>query len=203
MKIIIPFFIVLFSSCSLFQTSELSQDLSSDIQRVCLDNSGRGRLIINNHKYVFSFESMLSEDEHKWIMGLNFPIYGEELLEVHWDENRKVDYKASFENRVLKDKKGVDPELLNLFLENWSKFVFEIINLKQGKNKNAQYKWTTSKDSLEVQTIIKNIGLAKITFQNLVEDNYFGRFDVVLQNKNEDNTYKVEMIVRKCLKKTD
>jgi len=203
MKIIIPFFLIILTSCSLFNQKSLTQNLSKDIEKVCLDASGRGRLIINDHKYVFSFESLLSANEHKWIMGLNFPVYGEEVLEVSWDENQKVDFTASFENRVLKEKKGVDPELLNIFLENWSKLVYEIISLKNGNKTNESFSWSTNPRELVVETKIIDIGLAKIKFQNLTTSNYFGRFDVVLQNKNKENAYKVEMIVRKCLKETD
>jgi hypothetical protein len=42
----------------------------------------------------------------------------------------------------------------------------------------------------------------KLEFKNLTSDNYFGRYDIFMQSK-EQESIKLELIVRKCLEKAE
>lgn len=199
--------IILFSfltSCSLFHKNTLSTRLSEDIQNVCLNAEGKGRLVIDGQKYIFSFESAMNQVENKWQMGFSFPIYGEEFLEIDWDENNKMKYVFSFEDKILKEQRGVSPEKLELFIKTWADLLQEIIHLQSKIATQTNYKWITSDKELSAQTKLKeDQSLVTITFKNLVDNNYFGRYDIVMQHNNEMHPFSVEFIVRKCLEVAD
>jgi hypothetical protein len=193
----------LFTSCSVFKTKRISKDLNQEIQNVCLDSYGAGRIIVNKHKYVFRFDTALSMEDHKWMMGLNFPIYGEEVFEFEWDNDGALKYKASFEQRILQDKSGVDPEKLEIFLKKWSEFINEVIQLQYTKNYSAKYKWKLTSKFLQATSKINKSNTVKIVFQNKTSAGHFGRFDIMLHDDKHEDNFKLEMIVRKCLEKTE
>lgn len=203
MKILLLLSLFILNSCALFKNSDLSNNVISEIGKVCLDTNGRGRLIIQNNKYVFSFDSILNHEEDKWIMGLNFPLYGEELFEIEWEKEKLIHYSASFEQRILREKKGINPELLSLFLKKWADFINEVIQVQKNKNYEKNFIWKIQSNELVAETKLKGAGNAKITFLNLINSKYFGRFDIVLQNEKSKDSLKMEMIVRKCLKVTE
>ena len=190
-------------SCSIFQTKRISSDLNKEIQNVCLDSYGAGRIIVNKHKYVFRFDTALSMKDHKWMMGLNFPIYGEEVFEFDWDNDGTLKYTASFEKRILQDKSGVDPEKLETFLKKWSEFINEVIQLQYTKNYKAKYDWKLTSKHLEATSKVDASNTVKIVFQNKTSKGHFGRFDIVLQSNKPEDTFKLEMIVRECLEKSE
>lgn len=189
------------SSCALFQSPKLSQDLQKDIQKVCLSSEGKGRIIVNSQKYVFSYESALRDEEQNWVMALNFPIYGEEYVEIDWKQE-KMKHTVSFENKLLKDQRGLSPEKLELFLKSWGEFLHEIILLKQNKLEKSHYNWELGSKQLMAS---KNVGdsKVKISFKNLVEEKHFGRYDIATHYQDSKNLFKIEVIVRKCLEKLE
>jgi hypothetical protein len=202
--IILNIFIFIFlTSCAAFQTKRVSSNLNKEIQNVCLDSYGAGRIIVNKHKYVFRFDTALSMKDHKWMMGLNFPIYGEEVFEFDWDSDGKLNYTATFEKRILQDKKGVDPEKLEIFLKKWSEFINEVIQLQYTKDYQSSYAWKLSSKSLEATSKVDAMSSVKIIFQNKTNQGHFGRFDIILQSNKEEEKFKLEMIVRECLEKTE
>ena len=91
-----------FSSCALFEQQKIGADPASESTRVCLSAEGRGRLIISNHIFVFNFNSALESETSEWYMALSFPLYGEEVFLVSWDEEKLLSFEASFENKILK-----------------------------------------------------------------------------------------------------
>lgn len=198
-------FLLLFSSCSLFKGASLSKDISKDINKICLNASGKGRLIVNGEKYVYSFESALRSEEHKWVMAFNFPLYGEEFVQLEWKPNENtVQHHFSFEDKILKQQKGISPEKLELFFTTWARFLYEVIKIKEGNQENLEFDWSVDKKELRAQKYLKDINLtAKVTFKNLVPENYFGRYDIAFQRENDDAGFKIESIVRKCLEKPE
>ncbi len=191
------------SSCSIFKSTRVSKNLDKEIQNVCLNSYGSGRIIVNKHKYVFSFDSALSLADQKWMMGLNFPVYGEEVFSFEWDENDSTTYNASFEQRILKDARGVDPEKLEVFLKKWSEFIYEVVQLQYSKKYDAKLDWQLSSKYLETLTKVDKNSSVKIRFQNKTTSGHFGRFDIVLQRNKHEENFKLEMIVRKCLEKPE
>ena len=134
-------------------------------------------------------------------MALNFPIYGEEYVEIDWKQE-KMKHTVSFENKLLKDQRGLSPEKLELFLKSWGEFLHEIILLKQNKLEKSHYNWELGSKQLMAS---KNVGdsKVKISFKNLVEEKHFGRYDIATHYQDSKNLFKIEVIVRKCLEKLE
>lgn len=196
----------LFVSCSLFEQQTISSNPSVEASRICLSAEGRGRLLVSGHKFLFNFSSALERESSEWYMSLSFPLYGEETFLVSWDEKGLLNFDASFENKILKDKQRVDPEMLHLFLKKWAALIVEIDQLKKQKNVdksfNSEFNWTSSRRSLiAVSNLSKNESI-RLEFKNLIDSNYFGRYDIFMRSKGVEQV-KLELIVRKCLEKAD
>lgn len=198
--IILCFFFV---SCSLFKTSNhLSSNLKENIHKVCLNSSGKGRLVVEGQKYIFSYESALKEMEQKWLMSFNFPLYGEEYIELEWSNDQKIKHYFSFEGRILKEQRGISPGELEVFFETWAQFLYEVIKMKEDKASELSFKWAVKKKELVAQKDLKKQQTQiSIHFKNLVDDQYFGRYDIIMRHKNGRMPFKIEAIVRKCLEK--
>ncbi len=60
--------------------------LKSLLKNVCLSSEGKGRFEIQNQTFHFDFESLHQVQEKKWLMGLDFPLVGEESLIIDWNQ---------------------------------------------------------------------------------------------------------------------
>lgn len=191
--------LIILSSCSLFKNLSLNANVSSAIKRVCLNADGNGRLSVNGHKYLFSYETLYDQQELKWAMSLNFPLNGQKIIELKLDSNES-EMTQKIEEMILKDKKGVDPIKLEKFMKLWAIFVKELIFLKEEKLnlKESNFKWKLNKKRLVAS---KHLSIA---YFNNYNGEHFGKMDFVLGAKSKlDKILKIELIVRKCLDKTD
>lgn len=195
-----------FSSCSLFEQKVVGSDLNKEIPKVCLSSEGQGRLMISDHKFVFKFFSGADADEQQWYMSLVFPLYGEETFVVDWRGGELQSFEASFEQKILKSRDKVDPEKLHAFLEKWARLIVEINKLKSSKestqSNGSDFSWSSSKKLLRATSIISEEDFLKLEFKNLTSGNYFGRYDVFMQSR-DNKSIKLELIVRKCLEKPE
>ena len=71
-KLLLCVVILSIHSCSLFKSTNLKSNLKDDVKNICLSSHGKGRLIIDDHKYVFSFDSGTKILENKWLMSFSF-----------------------------------------------------------------------------------------------------------------------------------
>ena len=197
--------LILFISCSLFEVKKVSQNISTEIGRVCLSSEGAGRLMVGGHKLTFKFNSAVEHETQQWFMSMVFPLYGEETFIVEWDKSGLLNFEASFENKILQSKDKVDPEALHLFLEKWAKLIIEIARVQKSENRellSSDFNWSASQKLLKAQSTVKDHGEIILEFKNLTAKNYFGRYDLFMQS-SLDKSIKLELIVRKCLEKAE
>jgi hypothetical protein len=91
------------AACSLFrervslQTIEL-KDLMAGVQ---IEGEGRGRLGIDQHQYLFSYEALLQENKD-WILAVAIPLHGEEVMILGDLSQAKgpEQERAAFETRI-------------------------------------------------------------------------------------------------------
>ena len=100
MKYIILFILV---SCATVP-SNVSISPEQKIKSICYNFSGKSRIELGDHSYVASAESIV-ENKH-WKFALTFPLYGEELLDMSWED---------FKREGLVMHGGVRARLLNGF----------------------------------------------------------------------------------------
>ena len=190
------------NSCAIFEQRSLGSDFSGEVSKICLSAEGKGRLLIDGHKFVFKFYSALEEQDAKWYMSLLFPISGEETFVVDWDDKGLLSVDASFESKILSEKKGVDPEKLHLFLKKWGELIVEISKIRKNANYPSVFSWSTTKKELIAKSKISKKNVLRLEFKNLTLGNYFGRHDVFMHSEYSEDI-KLELIVRKCLEKSD
>lgn len=84
--------------------SNVSISPEQKIKSICYNFSGKSRIELGDHSYVASAESIV-ENKH-WKFALTFPLYGEELLDMSWED---------FKREGLVMHGGVRARLLNGF----------------------------------------------------------------------------------------
>ena len=198
MKILSLLCMVLMTSCSIFEQKKVTSNIDKEIPKICLSASGRGRLMVSGHKFLFKFRSALERETNEWFMSLVFPLYGQESFSVEWDAEKIISYNATFENKILQDKKKVDPEALNAFLEKWAELVWEITKYKDKSNFSPKFNWVTTSKKLSAMKSLTKDSSITIEFKNLKPEGYFGRYDVFMRSESEE-VVKLELVVRKCL----
>lgn len=192
--IVILFF---FTSCAIFNSPRLSPNVFNASEKVCLNADGNGRLNVQGHKYVFGHETLMDQEENKWIMSLNFPIYGQELIELDLSKDSS-ELKQKIEERILSEKRGVDPVRLNLFITHLGSFLKELVALKNKKQIKNKFTWKVNKNELTA-TLKSDKNLIYAKFYNLNEK-YFGKMDFSYDAiGNPQDNLKIELIVRQCL----
>lgn len=187
------------SSCAIFRQQNVSKNVYKASQNVCLNADGSGRLEIYGHKYVFGAETLYDAEDARWAMGLNFPLYGQELIELQINDPNS-EMIQNLEEKILREKAGVNPKNLKNIMLEWASFLKELIKIKSNdlKLSKTKFDWKVSKNNLYAKS--KTL---KVKFSNY-NGSYFGKmvlaFDAM---SNSSKRSKIELIVRKCLDKVD
>jgi hypothetical protein len=187
------------TSCSLFKTFDVSQDLSGSTQKICLSGEGKGRLGVNNNKYVFQYESGLNLEEANWKLALNFPLQKSELFELDWSKNGKVEFSSSIDERLLKENGKVNPRSLEFFTSSIGKLIQEIIELNKQKSNGKVhskifFRWQKTKKELSVINKKKNF---KAVFTNMIGQQYFGLIKMSYIDKKKQK-FRMDLVVKNC-----
>ena len=62
--------------------------------------NGKGRITVPEGRYVVSYESLRNKKENNWILAINIPLKGEELLKFDYSKE-KVKLSGSFTKRLM------------------------------------------------------------------------------------------------------
>lgn len=198
------FFITL-TSCSLFRFEEISQNIPLETKKICLSSTGKGRIEMKSGKYIFSYESALMNEEEKFIILLNFPIYGEEKFEINWESSlNKASDNSELEHRLLSSGEGIDPKLVQGFISLWSKYFEELIAIQTGtKFKKKSFKWEVKDQKLIASS--QGPSIEFISKADVANKDFFEHLTFEVQEKGQklSSTLKVELFVRECLEKSE
>lgn len=69
------------------------------MNKFCFSGEGKGRIRLKNNKYLFRYESIFDTSKSNWQMSFNIPVHGEELIELDWADELRVNGK--FYGRLL------------------------------------------------------------------------------------------------------
>lgn len=123
----IPLLILLsfFMSCGHFKNQKIQNEKFETLIRFISGvGEGKGRLGINQNKYLFGFDAVLKENSD-WILAANIPLHGEEILLLKdlKKERLKISGTSGLELRIeqgiadyLRSQKK-SPELARIFLQ--------------------------------------------------------------------------------------
>ena len=190
---------ILFSSCSLFDFAKLDNDLVKNIDLVCLDADGAGRIGLSQKKYPFTYESVLILDENKWLMNLNFTLWGEELIQLDLNNQHKPVFMTKLDSKMLQEQ-NINPTDVSDFMDAWSALIFELVQIKNSKkmSKNSNFIWTKNSKSLIASKRIKE-SMVHVEFTRMYQ-NYFSEVNIALSSlQNNEEKVQIQLVVRKCL----
>jgi len=204
MKTLILWIIIFNSGCSLFTPKKITENINKEVQRICFSSDGRGRISILDHTYSFSYESELNIEENQWMLGLEFPLYGEEIIAINWKDPEKPKILGKLEERILKEKDGIDPIQLEYFLNKWAQFIYEVVKLKEKKNNYQEhyFNWKVIDHKLVAESNDSQRAYLKGTF-SIPNDEFFTRMQFSMEAKShQKEAYKLELLVRNCAEKS-
>jgi hypothetical protein len=211
------FFLLLITSCSLFQTktSLKSKDPRELLDKVKLTGEGRGRLTLDQNKYLFSVDSVLNEKQD-WILAVSIPLHGEEVMILPDIKKSSVDNEEieSFEARIQKEfrRLRVSKNLsADQFIKELRSMIKFILSPSWGENRDCAesqegLSCTQDKQKFIVKTndnelIVKKIIRKKISLElearNLT-DSFFTQNNIKLyfserESVQKESTFSLEL----------
>ena len=188
------FIFFVLTSCAIPQLTTKNPRIVA--KNICMNSEGRGRLTINNKKYVFSYFSALDSKYSKWTLGLSFPFQDEETFELDWSENQKMKFKTSLDTKILRENSQINPEVLEAFISSLGSSLKDIIKLKE-TDKKLTHEWWVEKNSLYGTNSKKK---SKMSFTNLDTEDKFGLIKFEYLNNTKQN-FKIEFILKECFEK--
>jgi hypothetical protein len=197
----------LFTSCALFKSNSIQdKKIVSLLEAVSVIGEGRGRLGIDNHQYLFSYDAVL-KDQTTWILAANIPIHGEEVLVFADLLKAKVDSEGRdpLEMRIEKGiadylrQRKKSPRLAGLFIQELRGMIRFLLNKElglkvscqlEGKDEycqDGQNRYLAVADAKKL-SLKKNIGDFQIEYvaQNLTES-IFTKSSIYLYSENPNN----------------
>lgn len=192
-------FLFILYSC---QSTQITGDLSEMKANICKSMRGKGRIIIGGRKQVFSYQTEYDVENLLYNLNFTFPIYGTESVNVEYIQELETPFKinSSFEQRLLREKQSVNPQLIHSFLNLWANLFEELLLIDNvvAKNRDAQFKWVQKKNELVAKVEIEN-HQAQFDFKYPSSDGHFERVDVLVRGDNNEEEIILQLIVRKCL----
>jgi hypothetical protein len=201
--------IILFavSSCALFKSHNLQDKKTIQLfESVSVLGEGKGRLGIDSHQYLFSYDAIL-KDKNTWILAANIPIHGEEVL-MFSDLQKDVVDAEGRDPLELRIERGIadylkqrrkSSELAKVFIQELRGIIRFLLNKELGISVTCQAeadgeycqdgrnRYFASSDSKKL-SLKKTIGDFQIEYvaQNLTES-IFRKSSVYLYSKNTIN----------------
>jgi hypothetical protein len=200
-------FLFTFSSCALFKSHNIKdKKIVSLLESVRVIGEGKGRLGIDNHQYLFSFDAIL-KDKSTWILAANIPIHGEEVL-IFADLLKPIVESEGRDPLELRIEKGIadylkqkkqSPRLAGLFIQELRGIIRFLLNQELGIQISCQFegeaeycqdghnRYLAEADAKKL-SLKKNIGDFQIEYvaQNLTES-IFAKSSVYLYSKNTND----------------
>jgi hypothetical protein len=192
-NILIMFFL---TGCLQTCYQKLTDDPVVESQKICLNSDGSGRITLADESFRFSYESLLEKKENRFAMALNFAFFGEEFMELRWEDD-EVSLNSELEMKILQNSSQTDAAKLHQFMELWSELLKDIIELQEGMKDDLFFKWKVEGNQLKA-VFNSNQVKTQAEFYNAKND-VFSRMVLSSRHLEQDKTYRIEYIVSKCL----
>ncbi|MCP4912468.1 MAG: hypothetical protein GY909_05070 [Oligoflexia bacterium] len=161
------------------------------VKKLCFSSEGKGRITVPDGRYLVDYESFHDVANKKWIIGLDIPLQGEEVLELHYGKRLRL--SGSFSKRLAGIRNN--KKLANAF----SKFLISLSELLQIHNdQSLEFK---NKPVISNEELTYKFGSQyqlKIQGQRN-KGSHFGRMNFLLLNsKMAKPETSIELFVSSC-----
>lgn len=202
--------LLLLSSCTLFKSFDVSKNLNLSTKKICLSSEGKGRLGIDDKKYIFQYESVLDLEHANWKLALNLPLQKSEIFELDWSQNNQVKFSSTIDEKILRENNRVNPTSLEFFTQSIGRLIQEIISLNNPQQLDSHglgaelrpqshFVWEQTKKSLFVRNRIvenKNDNF-QASFSNMVGNQHFGLIKLKYTDDKKQE-FKMDLILKEC-----
>jgi len=194
-RIFLSITLLIFSSCSLFKTTDIQTQSTEELMAaIKIEGEGRGRLRINDQQFVFSFDSLLTDD-HSWILAANFPLHGEESLTFSNLKSEK--FSIDDDQLALRMEEGIRQYLVSkkknpknsraIFIE-MRKFVrFALAKRLNLKQDSSMYEIEVKKQELLIKKQLTEDLVMSVKAQNLTES-FFKNLKMNFHSQNSSSS---------------
>jgi hypothetical protein len=183
------------------------------IKRTCMNSDGKGKLVLAEEDYQFSYESFLNKKQKFFAIGANFPMVGQEVLKFNYKKNT---VSGSFYERLsaylyAMEDEGVGKEVLDKAGATINKFVKLKVEIESGNHHkckvdslntkkkylvmvceidSSEFTWTFKGKELLVSSDIEGGYRLDLTFQDYNKER-FRRWDILLSKKTWFKDYEL------------
>jgi hypothetical protein len=203
-RIHLLFLLLSLSSCSVFRSQNIQdkkiKDLLSYLQGT---GEGKGRLGINRHQYLFSFDAILKEN-NDWLLAANIPLHGEEILILNdlkkehelESSNNDLGHRIEEEIRAYLLSQNQSPDLAKSFLTEMRKIMRLVLHRKLGLEIMClEQECRIGETVYRVEATSKQLSLKKSLSDNYeiefaalnLTDSIFRRSSIFLHSQNKQS----------------
>ncbi len=151
------------------------------------EGEGKGRLGLGEHQYLFSFESLIKDDQD-WILAASIPLHGEEILSLK-NIREKTDSTKEYGRFELRMVRGIkdflisqkkSPELADNFLQEFRSIIRLMLHRKLGLKIECESQCRFEEQIYQLELTKSHLSFKKEILKDyeieLVESNLTGSF---------------------------
>ncbi len=165
--------------------SKIHPDQQQAFQSWCLESSGKGRLEIGRQHHVFDYYSTLESTPGSYVIALDLPLYGEEILQLHLQQKK---ISGNFLKRIEVTS------MLNKFLQVWREWV--LARVEQRLPQTAQVE--SDDEQLKLIAALSEGTSVTLTLHGLNDERFFARQTLTLNEVDAPETMKLELFTFEC-----
>lgn len=162
-------FLVFLSSCALVNYPGLFQkSIPELIHSLNGEGEGKGRLGLGQHQYLFSFESLIKDDQD-WVLAASIPLHGEEILilkKIREKNDSSREYGA-FELRMVRGireflmSQKKSPDLADKFLQEFRSIIRLMLHQRLGIKVECETQCRFEDELYEIELTKSHLSLKK------------------------------------------
>tara|TARA_R110000868_G_scaffold86182_10_gene241748 strand:+ start:1603 stop:2109 length:507 start_codon:yes stop_codon:yes gene_type:complete len=162
----------------------LSTDTTEAFSGWCLESSGKGRIELGREHHVFDYYSTINKESENFVVALDLPIYGEEILNLSLKQQK---ISGSFTRRIQQTR------TTQKFFNVWQKW---IVARNRGVLPTSGIELQGDKLIL-TDTLSANESVT-LTLHALTNDSYFARQTLKYRHSATNTEMTLEMFTTEC-----
>lgn len=164
--------------------SKLQSNSLQAFQSWCLESSGKGRIEAGREHHVFDYYGTLEAKPGQYLVALDLPLYGEEIIELDLEQNK---VSGNFLKRLKRTA------TLNNFLKSWREWI-----LARKENRLPQSELSLDDEKLVLTTALTKNESVTLTLHSLTKEGYFARQTIAYSNNLTSESLKLELFTSEC-----
>jgi hypothetical protein len=170
---------ILLTGCAGHKKIQRGTQPLDQINRICFNSEGKGRIETPEGKYVFNYETALDKENYRWSFAFHFPLGRQEILHLNYYPTPKAG--GMFFRKISQSLKVSDRKQLNEFLE----FIALLAKVKHFQKDNQKLILDNSADSYFLRLNEKGSSAPFLALSQL--DEHFQKIIIRYENEEKSN----------------